>query len=184
MDLVAREKGRLRMRMRMRMRARARRGAALVEAAVMLTLLLTLIFGIFELGIALFRNHVACEAARQGARVAIVHGYLAPVANMNAWGPTPASYPALTARSLYASTTSYTVQADDPSDELAGAIRPYLVGLDPGAVTLAIGWPDGDNEPGHRVTVSVTTSYRHPIAFLFGGEWISLAAASTMTVAH
>jgi Flp pilus assembly protein TadG len=165
-------------------KGRRRRGAALVEAALTLMLLLTLIFGIFELGIALFRNHVASEVARQGARVAIVHGYLAPVADMNAWGPTPASYPALTARSLYAGATSYTVQADDSSDELAGSLRPYLVGLDPSAVTLGIRWPDGDNEPGHRVTVSVSTSYRHPIAFLFGGEWINLAASSTMTVAH
>ena len=38
----------------------------------------TLVFGMIDLSIALFRKHVASEAARQGARIATVHGYLAP----------------------------------------------------------------------------------------------------------
>src|SRR5438067_2223593 len=100
-----------------------------------------------DLAIVLFHKHVASEAARQGARNAIVHGYLAPNGStMNAWGPTPSYYPALTSRSLYSSSTAYTVQADDPSDELAGTIRPYVVGLDPSTVTIQIEWPDGNND--------------------------------------
>ena len=56
----------------------------------------TLVFGMIDLSLALFRKHVASEAARQGARIASVHGYLAPSSsNMNAWGPTPSYYPAL-----------------------------------------------------------------------------------------
>jgi hypothetical protein len=138
-----------------------------------------------DLGIALFRKQVVTEAARQGARNAIVHGYLAPGgATMNAWGPTPSFYPALTSQSLYSSSTSHTVQADAVTDELAGAIRPYLVGLDPSVVTVRIEWPDGSNEPGNRVTVSVTAPYRHAIPFVFGNGSISLGASSTMTVGH
>jgi Flp pilus assembly protein TadG len=168
-----------------RRRGGRRRGAALVEAAITMATFLTLVFGMIDLAIALFRKHVATEAARQGARAAIVHGSLAPASSgMNAWGPTPAYLPAPTSQSLYASSTSHSVQADDASDEFAAAIRPYLVGVDPGTVTLTIAWPDGDNAPGSRVTVSVDVAYPNPIGFLSGATTVDLGASSTMTVAH
>ena len=82
---------------------------------------------------------------------------------------------------MYASSNSYTVQADASSDELAGVIRPYLVGLDPSTVTIQIVWPDGDNDLGNRVRVTVTVPYSH--VFL-GPDPINLSATSTMTVVH
>ena len=88
---------------------------------------------------------------------------------MNAWGPTPSYYPALPGQSVYASSNSYTALADAPSDELAGAIRPYLVGLDPSTVTIQIAWPDGNNDLGNRVTVTVTVPYRHSDSALLRG---------------
>ena len=164
---------------------RKRRGAVLVEALLTTTVFLTLIFGLIDLGMALFYEHIASEAARQGARNAIVHGYLAPAdSKMNAWGPTPSYSPALTTQSVYASATYYSVHADDPSDELAGTIRPYLAGLDPSTARIQIEWPDGNNDPGNRVTVTVAVSYQHPIPFVFGDDPISLCASSTMTVVH
>jgi Flp pilus assembly protein TadG len=157
----------------------------LVEAAIMSALFLMLVFGMLDLGIALFRKHVVCEAARQGVRNAIVHGYLAPeISTVAAWGPTPAYYPALTSRSLYSGSTSYTVQADDASDELAGAIRPYLAGLDPSTVTIQIRWPDGDNDLGNRVTVTVSAPYQHFVPFVFVDNTIAIGASSTMTIVH
>ena len=89
-----------------------------------------------------------------------------------------------TSGSLYASSTSYTVQADNPSDELAGTIRPYLVGLDPSTATIQIQWPDGSNDLGNRVTVTVTAPYRTISLFVFGDHTITLVASSTMTIAH
>jgi hypothetical protein len=103
---------------------------------------------------------------------------------MNAWGPTPSYFPALTPRSLYSSSTSYTVQADNPSDELACTIRPYLAGLDPSAVTIRIEWPDGNNDLGNRVTVTVTAPYRTISLVIFGDHTITLVASSTMTIMH
>jgi hypothetical protein len=151
----------------------------------MSTLFLTLVFGMLELGGALFRNHLVCEAARQGARNAIVHGYLAPHnSTMNAWGPAPSYYPAPPSGSLYSRSTSYTVQADNPSDELARTIRPYLGGIDPGTVTIRIEWPDGDNDLGNRVTVTVSAPYRTITLFPFGALPITLVASSTMSIAH
>ncbi len=162
-----------------------RRGAALVEAAITTSFFLTLVLGMLDLGITMFRRHVVSEAARQGARQAIVHGYLAPHnSTMNAWGPTPSYYPALTAQSLYSGSTSSTVQADNTSDDLAGTIRPSLAGLDPSTVTIQIQWPDGNNDSGNRVTVNVSTQYQHIIPFIFGNGTTVLSASSTMTIVH
>jgi Flp pilus assembly protein TadG len=152
----------------------------------MITMLfVTLVFGLIDLSLAVFFKHVASEAARQGARIAIVHGYLAPNdSNMNAWGPAPSYLPELAEQSIYASSSSYTVQADASSDELAGAIRPYLVGLDPSNVTIHIDWPDGNNDLGNRVSVTVSAPFRHPLQILFGSDPIILGATSIMTVVH
>jgi hypothetical protein len=159
-----------------------RRGAALVEGVMVTSFFVTLVFGMIDLSIALFRKHVVSEAARQGARIATVHGYLAGASStMIAWGPTPSYFPALTQRSVYAGSNSYSVQADSSSDELADAIRPYLVGLDPSTVTLQIVWPDGNNDLGNRVSVTVTVPYSH---LFLGADSINLGATSTMTVVH
>jgi Flp pilus assembly protein TadG len=153
--------------------------------AFAITVFLTLVFCMLNLGIVMFRKHIVTEAARQGARSAIVHGYLASNNHgMNAWGPTPPYLPALTSRSIYSGSTSYTVKADDTSDDLASTVRPYLVGLDPSAVTIQIRWPDGDNALGSRVTVSVTAVGPNPMPFNPGGASVTLGASSTMTILH
>jgi hypothetical protein len=145
----------------------------------------TLVFGMIDLGITLFHKHVVTEAARQGARNAIVHGYFAPSGTtMNAWGPTPAYFPPLKENSLYAGSTSTTVPAGDPSDELANTIVRYLAGVDPSTVTITIQWPDGNNDVGNRVTVSVTTTYEPPVPFVFGDSPISISGSSTMIIMH
>ncbi|MBW2740364.1 MAG: pilus assembly protein [Deltaproteobacteria bacterium] len=48
------------------------KGATIVEFAIVLFLLLTLIFGITEFGLAIFNRHVITNAAREGARYGIV----------------------------------------------------------------------------------------------------------------
>jgi Flp pilus assembly protein TadG len=57
-----------------RLRARSERGAALVEAAVTLPLLLFVCVGIFEFGRAYQTWQVLTNAAREGARVAVLPG--------------------------------------------------------------------------------------------------------------
>ena len=103
---------------------------------------------------------------------------------MKAWGPTPSYYPTLSSQSLYSSSTSYSVQADDASDELAKTVRPYLAGLDPSTVTIRIEWPDGNNALGNRVTVSVDAPIRHLLPSSFGANMTTLTASSTMTILH
>ena len=172
--------------MQRRQRLRKPRGAALVEAAIMTTLFLSLVLGMLDLSLCLYRQHVASEAARQGARAAVVHGYFAAnSSSMNTWGPSPSYFPPPGSQSLYSGSTTHTVQADDASDALAAAIRPYLVGLDPNSVTLTIEWLDGDNQPGSRVRVSVSLTYTHLMTLVYcSDDWTSIGASSTMTIMH
>src|SRR4051794_39760537 len=119
--------------MRLRPESRKRRGASLVEAVLVLLIFLTFILSMMDLGLGAMRRNVICEAARQGARQAIVHGKLAP----SPWGPASGAYPGQ---------NPYTVTADNSSDAIAGAVRPYLATLDPGTVTLRVQRLDGHND--------------------------------------
>jgi Flp pilus assembly protein TadG len=47
-------------------------GAAAVEFAIIMTLLMLLVFGIIEFGFALYRQAILTNAAREGARLGIV----------------------------------------------------------------------------------------------------------------
>lgn len=54
---------------------RAERGAELIEFALVLPLLLLVLFGIIDFGLMFQRYHVVTNAAREGARVAVLPGY-------------------------------------------------------------------------------------------------------------
>jgi Flp pilus assembly protein TadG len=53
-------------------RARSRRGQALVEFALVIPVFIFLVMGIFDLGRAVYANSTISNAAREGARIAIV----------------------------------------------------------------------------------------------------------------
>lgn len=57
------------------------RGQALVELALVIGLLLLLVMGIFEFGRAMFNKNTLTQAARGGARTAVVTPNLAPINN-------------------------------------------------------------------------------------------------------
>jgi Flp pilus assembly protein TadG len=147
-----------------------RRGAALVEAAIVLPVFLTLALGMIDLGIAVFQNNAVAEASRQGARIASVHGLKA--ARLGNWG-----------------TTSYT-GSGNASDTIPTAMRNggALAGLKPANVTIAVSWPDGGNDPdvltGNRVQVTMSTNWTPIISYVFGGRTVTLTATSTVLIAH
>jgi Flp pilus assembly protein TadG len=151
--------------MRLRPEKRKRPGASLVETALVMVVFLTLLLGMLDLGLGVFRNNILSQAARQTARQAVVHGSLSSVP----WGPS----------------TYGPVTADD-NGAIATALRPYLVGLDPSTVTVQVAWPDGGNAPDQdcRVRVTVSTPYRPMMTFVFGNPTYTLSATSTMPVAH
>lgn len=58
---------------------RKQTGAAMVEFAIVLPLLLMLIFGIIEFSILLFNKAMVTNASREGARLGIVYSYPNPI---------------------------------------------------------------------------------------------------------
>ena len=59
---------------RIRRRRHHRSGAAAIEMAIVLGLLILLVFGIIEMGRAIMVNQVITNAAREGARRAVIPG--------------------------------------------------------------------------------------------------------------
>jgi Flp pilus assembly protein TadG len=140
-----------------------RTGAAMIEAAFILTSLFILTVGFFDFAIGIYRYHILSEAARQLARHAIVHGEFAD--RLGKWGPTTYS------------------GAADASDVIALAVRPYLVGLDPLTVAVTVEWPETSNQVEKAVRVTLNTPF-HPLLTQWFGSSIALRAASEMKIAH
>ncbi len=130
--------------------------------------LLTIVFGMIDLGSGAFRYNMVCHAARQGARLAIVHGSLAKSGYQGGpWGPA----------------TFGPVALNDSSAQ-ATAMSTRVGGLDLSQAQMTITWPDGSNDAENRVRVTVTYPYRPIMTFIFGSPTITLTATSTMTIAH
>ena len=143
----------------------SRRGATMIETSIILNVFLMLILGTFDLGIATYRFNTISQAARQGARAAIVHGALAGE-SMQTWGP-----------------STYTGTAGDGST-YAKAVSPMLVGFTLANVTIKLEWIDGGNAIQQRVRYTVTTTYRPMLTSFFTNAAYTQTAASTMPIAH
>ena len=146
-------------------RRRCRRGASLVEAGIILSVFLTFVLGTLDFALGVFKYNIASGAARQGARLASVHGSLAP-SSMGQWGP-----------------AAYSGKGND-TNAIAQAIKPTLVGLDSSKVTIQVQWLDGSNDFEKRVRVTVTTPYKPIMTSIFGNVTFNLTATSTVPIAH
>lgn len=145
-------------------RRKDRRGAVLVEGAVVLSVLLLLLFGILDLGLAVARHDVLAATARDVARAAIVRG-AAATPELVAWGP-----------------ATYSGTAAD-SSEIAQAVVASLAVMTPAEVAVDVTWPDGGNQEGNRVRVELR--YVHQGLTLLGlGGGLNLRAESTMQIVH
>jgi Flp pilus assembly protein TadG len=139
----------------------------MTEAAIILSVFFLLVFGMLDLGMAVFRQQRVSEIARQLVRKAIVQGVNAPsTLNGGPWGP-----------ATYTGTGS-------SGDSIANAIQPYMGGLDPSKVNLTVAWPDNNNNVESRVQVTVTTTWTPWFTYIFGGATRTLSAESTMPIAH
>lgn len=145
-------------------RRRARRGVAMVETALILFSFLILTLGMFDFGLAVYRNNLLSEAARQLARQAVVHGQLATVTGV--WGP-----------------TTYNGFGNN-NDTIAKAVKPYLVGVSPSAIAIKVEWPTSTkNAVGGTVRVTLSNSYRPITTFIFNASF-TMQAVSEMQIAH
>lgn len=124
------------------MKRRRQRSAAqaLVEFALVAPLFFLLLFAIIDFGRYVYYVQILNNAAREGARYAIVHG------SSDGIDPTgPGS-------------------ADPSGQDVKAVVRNYAVGvIGGGALDIQPSWPDGTNGRGQTVTVRVTYQFRSVI---------------------
>jgi hypothetical protein len=96
------------------------------------------------------------EAARAGARYAIVHGS----ASSSPSGPT----------------------ANDAN--VASAVQSYAPGLNTANLSVTSTWPSGSNDPTRSVTVTATYNYQLMVGRLFGVGNVQVSGTSTMLITH
>jgi Flp pilus assembly protein TadG len=167
----------------MNVRRRGDRGQAVIEMALTLPLLLLVVFGIFDFGFMFQRYEVVTNAAREGARLAVLPDY------QDANGVSQAEQRAIdymTASGLVA--TGAPIKgacdvAESPGQMCAAVLTAGAFGT--GSI------PDPDGGPPRTVKqVTVVTQFDHehifvgPIVSLFGGSLgtVRLRAVSVMRV--
>ncbi|HMG86104.1 MAG TPA: TadE family protein [Terracidiphilus sp.] len=145
-------------------------GSAIVEMAVVSSLLFAVLFGIIELSLALYTYNYVSDAAREATRYAIVRG--SACTQLTNCGVTSAQvqsyvrslgYPGMTSTNTTATTTWYSPSSAPPT------------------TWTACGTPC--NAPGDAVQVKVTYSFPLSIPFV-PKSTLSLKSTSLMVIAN
>lgn len=146
-------------------RRKRRQGAVSVEAAIVLSVFLLVLFGLLDLGLAALNSNNLKDVAQQVSRTAIVRGKNSGP-QYSPWGP-----------ATYSSTAA-------SGGEIATEAATALVIAPPTKVNILVEWPDGDSDRGSRVRTTLT--YTHPMIVpgLFGISSIPMQAVSTMHISN
>lgn len=142
-----------------------RRGAALVEGAFVLSVLIVILFTILDLGLLTVRQMALSEGARRVARAAAVRGAKA-TGHLSTWGPADMEIDG--------------ASTGGPSDVL----RPILVAMDPAQVSVRLRWPDGDFQTDDRVRVELSYAHQPMMPFVLGNAPIVLTSTSVVRIHH
>lgn len=145
-------------------KSRRRAGAALVEAALVLSALLFTIFALFDLGLAVLRLSVLSAAADHALRYASLHGEYAEADDQ--LGP-----------------NLLEGNAGDGTP-LAAVMGPPLITVDHANVLYSVAWPDGTNNVGDRVMVEVTYPHSPLFSFIAGSTGWPLQVSASGWVEH
>lgn len=144
-------------------------GASLVETALSIVILLTVIFGVFEICLAVYSYHFISEAAREGTRYAIVRGSTCS-------GFTSACPASTTDIKTYVKSISFP-------------------GIDPTKMTVLPSWSaytsSGNscpatgpcNSPGNLVTIQVQYSFPLAIPFI-PARTLAMTSTSSMIISQ
>jgi Flp pilus assembly protein TadG len=133
-----------------------RRGTSVTELAVVLPIVLVFVFGAIDFAQVMFAYSTVSEAARAGARYAIVHG----AASSLPAGPT----------------------ANDAN--VQAVARFYAFGLNSSNVTVTSTWSLSTNAVGSPVNVTASYPCQLSVGRLVGMSTITVKGSSTMMVAH
>ncbi len=127
------------LRRSLRSRTKRQRGGAAVEMALSAVIMLTMSFGILEAGHGFYAYSSIANAARDGARFAIVRG-----SACTSWH------------------TACPATAADVQSFVRGQTPP---GIDPGRMTVTTTWVPNNN-PGSAVKVTVQYTFKFTLAFV------------------
>ncbi len=142
-----------------------RRGVAAVEAAVVLSVFLVILFVMIDLGLMVLDYNLLCDGAQQLCRQAMIHGSKsAPQETM--WGPT-----AVSGNAGDNSQYSQSFVQDLPTMTLS-------------KVNYKLQWSNGTNQPDDPVQATLAYQYSPMIPFVLGNKPIALEAICTMPVDH
>jgi Flp pilus assembly protein TadG len=141
-----------------------RAGTTVVESAIVLSLMFSVLFTMFDLGLVAFQSNMLSLAARRLARESIVRG--SGVDPTGAWGPAAVS-----------------TNASDAS-AMGQTIKPYCVTMPPAKVTVQIIWLDGTNFVDDRVTTRLTFKRAPMTPMTAWMGTVNLTANATMKILH
>ena len=131
-------------------------GAAMVEMALSIPILMTITFGMIETSLMFYTHAAISELAREGSRYAMMHG------------PNCLTAP---------SATSCTVSATGVQTYISGIAMPNLGG---GTMTPTVNFPNGQVD-GKTVVVTVTYTFPYKIPFVTHSN-LSMQSVSTETI--
>ena len=129
-------------------------GTSLVEFALALHILLAMVFGILAVGTAVYSYNFVADAAREGARYAMVRGSGCKVTGCPATNASIQSY-------------------------VKGLGYP---GINPGNLTVASTWAP-NNSSGSVVTVTVTYNFPFSVPFVISST-LSMSSTSKMVMSQ
>jgi Flp pilus assembly protein TadG len=131
-------------------------GATLVELAVSLPVLLTFVFGLIQVSIAMYTRSAISESAREGTRYAMVHG----------------------ASCLTAGSASCTLSAANINTYVSSNSMPNLGG---GSQTVNTTYPDGNQNRGSRVQVTVAYAFPFRVPYI-PASTLTMSSTSVMYI--
>ncbi|MBI4320036.1 MAG: pilus assembly protein [Chloroflexi bacterium] len=137
------------------------RGQALTEFALILPVFLMSLFGVVDLGQALWQYDTLAHAAREGSRYAALHGR----------NGIPSTGPG---------SSSFTAPNNDTN--VTGVVLSRAVGLDPSRLVVRSTWPDGDNLKGSRVLVEVEYVFRPFTSSILGVGNVTMRSTSQVGI--
>ena len=138
------------------------RGQALVEFSLAGIVFFLLLFGMIDVGRAVWNYNTLAQATREGTRYAIVHG----ADSSDPSGP---------------GSTYYTPPSTDTM--VTQQVEMFAGGLNTSQLTVQTQWPDGTNVAGSAVTVTSQYSYQAMFNFL-GIISFTMTSSSTMEITN
>ncbi len=137
-------------------------GQALVEFSLVSIVFFVMVFGMVDVGRAVWNYNTLAHATREGARYAIVHGG----DSVDPSGPASAYY-----------------TAPNTDTQVTATVEQFGGGLNTSQLTVLSEWPDASNLAGNSVKVTSQYVYE-PIFNMFGLVSFTMTSSSTMTITN